>query len=474
MQPHPATLRMRMTPRAPIDIDDETERLSPAGEDAEWWLLVVEGGRSVAHRLPRGRPIHIGRAEDSDIQIDHPSISRRHAQLIVGPPVCLQDLRSANGVRVGRRLLTPLELTPVEPGVAIELGGVLAVVHRPSMLPPGTVHKGHTLEPERERPSLLPGGPMLVRDPLMEEVMDLVRRVAPSELSVILEGETGVGKELVAEAVHRGSRRAEGPFVRINCAALAESIAEGELFGHERGAFTGAIGARAGIFEAADQGTVFLDEVGELSPALQAKLLRVLETREVVRLGSVAPRSVNVRFVSASNRDLRSEIAAGRFREDLFFRLNGIRIDIPALRERPKDILPLARRFARLGIPGGDPPLFSAAVIARLESHPWPGNVRELRNAMERAAVLAGNEEIGVEHLPPELRGDARPAVVVHPSATVRDELDHVERQRIVEALDATRGNQTKAAELIGMPRRTFVKRLDAYGIGRPRKGKTS
>jgi DNA-binding NtrC family response regulator len=468
-----------MTRRPPIDIDDETERLSPAGEDAEWWLLVVEGGRSIAHRLPRGKPIQIGRSEDSDIQIDHPSISRRHAQLLVGPPVCIQDLRSANGVRVGRCPLEPLVLTPVEPGVAIELGAVLAVVHRPSMLPPGTVQKRAAPEPEIERPSLLPGGPMLVRDPVMEEVMDLVRRVAPSELSVLLTGETGVGKEVVAEVVHRGSRRAEGPFVCINCAALAESIAESELFGHEKGAFTGALGARGGVFEAGHDGTVFLDEIGELSPGLQAKLLRVLETREVMRLGSVVPRRVNVRFVSATNRDLRAEIAAGRFREDLYFRLNGICIDIPALRDRPRDILPLARRFARRGMPEGEIPRFGAEVIARLESHPWPGNVRELRNAMERAAVLAGTDTIELAHLPPELRGGARsavasPAAVVQASATVRDELEDVERQRIMEALEQTGGNQTKAAELIGMPRRTFVKRLDAYGIDRPRKSKTS
>lgn len=460
--------------RRPIDIDDETERLSPAGDDAEWWLLVVEGGRSVAHRLARGKPIHIGRSEDNDIQIDDASISRRHAQLLVGPPVCIQDLRSANGVRVGRRPLEPLVLTPVEPGVAIELGAVLAVVHRPSMLPPGTVQKGHTLDPELERPSLLPGGPMLVRDPAMEDVVDLVRRVAPSELSVLLTGETGVGKEVLADAVHRGSRRVDGPFVRVNCAALAESIAESELFGHEKGAFTGAVGARAGIFEAGDGGTVFLDEVGELSPSMQAKLLRVLETREVTRIGSVAPRKVDVRFVSATNRDLRAEIAAGRFREDLFFRLNGISIDIPPLRERPKDIVPLAKRFARRGLPEGESPRFSSAVTRILERHAWPGNVRELRNAMERAAVLAGTDPIDVSHLPPELRSDAPPAVVVQTTATVRDELENVERQRILEALEQTAGNQTKAAELIGMPRRTFVKRLDAYGIVRPRKGKKS
>ncbi len=469
----PARFDVSMTEkeRPPLSLDDETERLAPAVEQGEHWLVVIDGETSVAHRLPRGKPICVGRAEDADIQIDHPSISRRHAQLLVGPPVCIQDLRSANGVRINRQPLEPLSLTPVEPGQAIELGAVLAVLHRPSMLPPGAVRRRPRLA-DPERPSMLPGGPMLVRDPAMQEVVDLVRRVAPSELSVLLTGETGVGKEGIAELVHAGSRRAEGPLLRVNCAALAESIAESELFGHEKGAFTGALTARAGIFEAADGGTVFLDEVGELSPALQAKLLRALETREVTRVGASTSRRVDVRFVSATNRDLRAEIAAGRFREDLFFRLNGIQIEIPALRDRPKDIVPLAKRFARGALPEDASPELGAATLAILERYPWPGNVRELKNAMERAAVLAGDGPIEPRHLPPELRGDA-PAPRAEPEgATVRDQMESLERQRIEDALRATGGNQTKAAELIGMPRRTFVKRLDAYGIARPRKGK--
>ncbi|MBX3270231.1 MAG: sigma 54-interacting transcriptional regulator [Sandaracinaceae bacterium] len=457
--------------RAPLDLDDETERLAPAAEHADHWLVVIDDGRSVAHRLPQGRPLIIGRGEDADVTIDHPSISRRHAQILVGPPVCIQDLGSANGVRISRQPLPQHVLTPFEPGQAIELGGVLAVVHRPSMLHPDAV----TAPPrsaEPERPSTLPGGPMLIRDPAMREVVELVSRVAPSELSVLLTGETGVGKEGIAELVHTGSRRAAGPFVRVNCAALAESIAESELFGHERGAFTGAQSARAGIFEVADGGTVMLDEVGELSPAMQAKLLRVLEAREVTRVGASTPRRVDVRFVSATHRDLRREIREGRFREDLFFRLNGIQIEVPPLRERPRDIAPLAARFARGAIAGGAPPQLSERTIAALERYPWPGNARELRNAMERAAVLAGGGPIEPGHLPPEVRG-AAPASAPSPPGdpdTVRDELEAIERQRIVEALERTGGNQTKAAALIGMPRRTFVKRLDAYGLSRPRK----
>ncbi|HEY8428067.1 MAG TPA: sigma 54-interacting transcriptional regulator, partial [Sandaracinaceae bacterium] len=434
--------------RRPIDLDDETERLSPAGDDAQWWLLVVEGGRSIAHRLARGRPLIIGRSEECDVRIDHPSISRRHAQLLVGPPVCLQDLGSANGTRVGGQPIEPRMLTPVDPGQAIELGAVVAVVHRPSMLP-----RGATRTPARDdgdRPSTTPGGPALVRDPAMEAVMELARRVAPSELTVLLLGETGVGKEIVAEAIHAASRRRGGPFVRVNCAALAESVAESELFGHERGAFTGAVGARAGIFEAAEGGTVFLDEIGELSPSLQAKLLRVLESREVTRVGSVVARPIDVRFISATNRDLRAEVAAGRFREDLFFRLNGIRIEIPPLRERPADIAPLALRFARGA--GSSAITIDDEVLPLLARYPWPGNVRELRNAMERAAVLSGGGHILPIHLPEEIRehGAAPP-----PAGGLRAELDGVERRRILEALERTGGNQTQAAALLGMPRRT-------------------
>ena len=457
--------------RSPIDTDDETERLSPAGDDAEWWLVVVEGERSVAHRLPRGKPIHIGRGADNDIQIDHPSISRRHAQLLVGPPVCIQDLGSANGVRVAMKTLEPRMLTPVEPGQAIDLGAVLAVVHRPSMLPRGVVAKGGAVEPS-DRPSLLPGGPMLIRDPAMHELMDLVGRVAPSELSVLLAGETGVGKEVVADAVHRGSRRAGGPFIRVNCAALPESVAESELFGHERGAFTGALADRVGIFEAGDKGTVFLDEVGELPLSIQAKLLRVLETREVTRIGTVVSRHVDVRFISASNRDLGSCVKQGTFRQDLFFRLNGIQIEIPPLRSRPLDILPLAQRFARRVLPDGVALRASDAVNAALSSYAWPGNVRELRNTMERAVVLAGGPDIDLPHLPAEVRGVA--AEAAPRAATIRAELDDVQRRRILDALEQTGGNQTRAAALIGMPRRTFIKRLDTYGIERPRKRKSS
>jgi DNA-binding NtrC family response regulator len=318
-----------------------------------------------------------------------------------------------------------------------------------------------------------------VRDPAMQRLFAMVERIAPSDLSVLLLGETGVGKEVVAEAIHRASRRAEGPYVKLNCSALSESLVESELFGHVRGAFTGALRDKEGLLESARGGTVFLDEIGELSPAVQAKLLRVLEERKVMRVGSVEPRAIDVRFVAATNRDLKAEAEAGRFRSDLYFRLNGISLRIPPLRERPSEIEPLARRFAAGMAREGARLDIRDDAIELLLAHSWPGNVRELRNAMERAAVLASAGPITPEHLPEEIVEGARSrsAHAAHGEVSsgssdgpLQNEMEALEKRRILEALEKCDGNQTKAADLLGMPRRTFVKRLDAYGISRPRK----
>ena len=444
--------------------EEETHRLAPADEGQGLCLLVVGAGDGDVHRLPDRGEVIVGRSIESTIQVDEPSISRRHARITIdGQHVTIEDLGSANGVRVGQRAIEVGERVAIEQGQAIELGSVVVVVHQPSMLP-----RSHApARASEERASLLPDGPPLVRAESMKRLYAMIERVAPSELSVLLLGETGVGKEVIAEAIHLGSARAHGPFVRVNCAAIAESLVESELFGHERGAFTGATHAKRGILEAADGGTVFLDEVGELSRAVQAKLLRVLEEREVQRVGSLEPRPIDVRFVSATNRDLKAEAEAGSFRSDLYFRLNGISLHVPPLRERREEVVPLAQRFARRVAPEA-PPRIAAATVTILQRYDWPGNVRELRNAMERAAVLGGKSVIEPEHLPPEITGsaDAPP----QPGSALRDEMVDLERRRIVEALERCDGNQTKAAELLGMPRRTFVKRLDEYGIPRPRK----
>jgi len=453
------------------EVDDETHRLSPADQTG-LCLLVVGAGGGVAHRLPETGEVIIGRSVECQIQIDEPSISRRHARLVLDPPLRIEDLGSANGVRVAQRALAPHEPVTVEPGQAVELGSVVVVVHRPSMLPRGAGERAH--RPGEERPSLTPEGPPLVRDAAMKRLYDMVDRIAPSDLSVLLLGETGVGKEIVAEAIHARSVRADGPFVRLNCSAIAESLVESELFGHEKGAFTGAHQTKRGILEMADGGTAFLDEVGELPVAVQAKLLRVLEDGTVQRVGGLSPRPIDVRFVAATNRDLKRATEDGSFRPDLYFRLNGISLSIPPLRERREEIGPLAVRFARRAVREGEPPNIADAAMALLKEHAWPGNVRELRNVVERAAVLSAGGTILPSHLPPEIAGES-PASDDEgdgADASLRNDMRSFERRRILDALDRCDGNQTRAAELLGMPRRTFVKRLDEYGIPRPRKGK--
>jgi DNA-binding NtrC family response regulator len=259
----------------------------------------------------------------------------------------------------------------------------------------------------------------------------------------------------------------------INCAALAESLLESELFGHEKGAFTGAVAARAGLFEAAEGGTVFLDEIGELPLATQGKLLRVLEERVVTRVGSTRARPIDVRFVAATNRDVEADSKQGRFRPDLYFRLAGITLTIPPLRERPVEIEHLVGSFVAAACRQVDrsaPLAVSPAAWELLLRHDWPGNVRELRNAVERAVVLCAGDAILPEDLPPSLQRAPAPAPPLERDAgPLADELKALERARISEALERCGGNQSRAAELLGMPRRTLVSRLAEFGLGRRR-----
>jgi DNA-binding NtrC family response regulator len=315
-------------------------------------------------------------------------------------------------------------------------------------------------------------GPIIVSDAL-EAVYDSALRAAASNLSVLLLGETGVGKDVLAHALHKASPRASAPFIPLNCAALSESLLESELFGHEKGAFTGAQAAREGLFEAADGGTVFLDEVGDLPLTTQAKLLRVLEERRVLRVGGRSFRDVDVRFVAATNRNLEQEAAAGRFRQDLFFRIAGIALTVPPLRERRADILPLAMRFAenhsrQLGSSAA--PEISTEARSKLESYDWPGNVRELRNVVERTITLHGSGEIRVEHLPDNVRDPSDASPRGSAIADLEERMRDLEKQRVVEALEACGGNQTRAAELLGISRRTLLNRLDEFDLPRPRK----
>ncbi len=250
---------------------------------------------------------------------------------------------------------------------------------------------------------------LVARSPLMQAVLRDVSLVAPSETRVLITGESGVGKEVVADVVHAWSPRASGPMIKINCAAIPETLLESELFGHERGAFTGAHVQRIGRFEQASDGTIFMDEIAEMSPALQAKLLRVTQDGRFQRIGSNKEIQTSTRIIAASNRNLEDEVKAGRFREDLFYRLNVVELSIPPLRERREDILPLASRFIEEFAKGRA--RFSETVAACLEAYPWPGNVRELRNAMERAVLLSRSELILPEHLPSRVRESAGQSV---------------------------------------------------------------
>jgi DNA-binding NtrC family response regulator len=323
---------------------------------------------------------------------------------------------------------------------------------------------------------------IVLADPAMIRMYDLVRKLARSELPVLVTGETGTGKENAAFAVHHFSHRKDKPFVTLNCAALQETLVESELFGYERGAFSGATGAKPGLLETANGGTVFLDEVGELGASAQAKLLRVLEQRKITRLGDVREREIDIRIVAATNRNLKDEIAAGRFREDLFFRLSAATVILPPLRERPREIPVLSRAFLEraCGRLRREVPALSPATLARLGAHAWPGNVRELRNVVDYVAATAGEATVEPWHLPEGMLGEAAPvATAVGASAPVQaavpgpgqgfrplaEELKSLEQQRMNEALAAAGGVQTRAAELIGMPLRTFVWKLKQYGL---------
>ncbi|MGE0403690.1 MAG: sigma 54-interacting transcriptional regulator [Kofleriaceae bacterium] len=314
---------------------------------------------------------------------------------------------------------------------------------------------------------------IIVADPAMRHIYDLLERLGRSDLPVLVCGESGVGKELAARTLHAASPRNAGPFVAVNCAALPAALAESELFGHRRGAFSGADRDKAGYFAAAAGGTLFLDELGELDAAVQGKLLRAVETRTVVPLGATTPVPCDVRLVSATNRDVPAEIDAGRFRRDLFYRLSAATVVIPPLRDRPRELPMLARALlARACASSRRAPLtLSDLALAQLATHPFPGNIRELANAVAYAAAVAGDDdELLPHHLPPTIAVPPSPGTPRDDNARrafrpIADELVELERRRMREALDATGGNQSRAAELIDMPRRTFTKKMARYGL---------
>ena len=297
----------------------------------------------------------------------------------------------------------------------------------------------------------------------MKGILSIIRKVAPTTATVLITGETGTGKELLATKIHLGSPRANNQLVKVNCAALHENLLESELFGHERGAFTGAERLRIGRFEQADKGTIFLDEIGDMSPTTQAKVLRVLQEQEFERLGSSGKSiKVDVRVVTATNKDLRLEVKEGRFRQDLYFRLNVVNLHVPPLRERREDILPLARFFInkyavdfKKKVTG-----FSSGAIEKMRSYPWPGNVRELQNAIERAVLLCDGEIIDAPHLTMDSRPEGEPLTAEH---TLN--LDELERAAIQQALRTAHGVQKEAAQLLGISPRVLNYKIQTLKV---------
>jgi DNA-binding NtrC family response regulator len=297
---------------------------------------------------------------------------------------------------------------------------------------------------------------IVARSPLIQAVFRDASLIAPSESRVLITGESGVGKEILADIIHAWSQRSTGPLVKVNCAALPETLLESELFGHEKGAFTGAVAQRMGRFEIANGGTIFLDEIAEMSPQLQAKLLRVAQDGRFQRIGSNTEIRSNARILAATNRNLEEEVKTGRFREDLYYRLNVVELNIPPLRERREDILPLANLLIAELTKGRA--RLSASLADCLEQYSWPGNVRELRNAMERAALLSGGELILPEHLPARMRPLTKPALI--PESMDAQHLDEIERQAILDTLKKHNFNRTETARTLGISRRALLYKL--------------
>lgn len=512
-------------PRAPVD----TLKLEPRQRAGRLLALAVH--EASGHRrvpLPATGELVIGRGPEADLVIDVPSVSRRHARVLGGDVPALEDLGSTNGSWVNGAQLHPGRFMVLEEGAAVRLGDVVAVVEN-------VVHEAQVAAGDAP-------DEVIVASAAMRAVHDRVRLFARGSCPILVLGETGTGKEVYSSILVRLSPRAAKPFLRLNCAALPGDMVESELFGYERGAFTGAVAAKPGLLESAHGGTVLLDEAGDLSLRTQAKLLRALESGEILRLGAVRPRKVDVRLLAATNRDLARMVQEGSFRADLYYRLAGAEVTLPPLRERLEDLESLATALLRAACAsqGIASKTLTGAALRRLLGHPWPGNVRELKSALERAVLVAPGAEILPEHItfvgwvvpatvapPPLPPPPAVPAAPPAPTTVIEitarqpardlrrsppadlsppasrdlrqpqpreqrsqplldgappapaagvapDDFYHLRRERerasILAALETCDGNQTQAAQKLGMPRRTFVKRLTEYGIRSPRR----
>ena len=412
--------------------------------------------------------ISIGAHHSCDLVLEDDTVSRRHAEIIrTRDGVILRDNGSTNGTFVGSVRLKEVFLAP---DTTFRVGRTELVF----------TNQDEVIEVEPTSESCFEN--LVGESVAMRQVFGVLDRIAPTNLTVLITGETGTGKELASRATHSRSRRAKGPFIVFDCSAVPENLIESELFGHKRGAFTGAVDSRAGVFELAHKGTIFLDEIGELPLELQSKLLRVLEQREVRRIGSSNAKTVDVRIVAATNRSLKEEIKAGRFREDLYYRLAVVEVELPSLRERISDLSLLIQHLLERasdnpGIKKVDP-----QVMEVLEAYHWPGNVRELNNVVERAIPFCDGPTIGLDSLPEALKlaeklgqepssGATPLSKVAHTSLPFKDAKDQLiqafERQYLIDLLDRHNGNVSKAARAADMDRKTITRLMKKYEITR-------
>ena len=464
--------------------DQTTRRL----EDDPTWatrrhLLVFDGTSSWLFPLPATGDVVVGRSEAANLRIDDASVSRQHARLVLeGDSVTLVDLGSHNGTFVNKQRVANRRV--LQSNDVITIHNTALIYHAAGATVNAAATPTHIPVPgfERGRPNVtLSNARVIVADPAVVRIYDLIERLAPVDIPVLITGETGCGKELVATAIHALSPRSSKSLISLNCAALHDSLIESELFGHEKGAFSGAIATRSGLIEAASGSTLFLDEVGELAPAVQAKLLRVLEVHRVTRVGDNREREVDVRIVAATNRDLEADVAAGRFRRDLYFRLSGATLHLPPLRQRTRELPLMASAFLDDACRRNGRSLMriSEGAMGALVEHAWPGNVRELKNLMQYLAatvtsdvMLAAHvhERIGRVHTTPVPRVAPVTGTDVRQFRPLADELRELEITRIRQALEATGGNQTRAAQLLAMPVRTFFEKAKQYGLNPRRK----
>ncbi|MFN0062448.1 MAG: sigma 54-interacting transcriptional regulator [Myxococcaceae bacterium] len=400
------------------------------------------------HRF-RGDTLTLGKDADNDIVIEDPFVSSHHLRIQrQGAQFLVTDKHSKNGTYfAGARIYE-----------------ALVPIHATLRL--GDTHL--TLEPMASGRSDTHFEGMVGNDPAIRQLAELIERVAPSNAAVAVLGESGTGKELVARALHARSERSNAPFIPVNCAAISRELVESELFGHEKGAFTGALNARHGAFEEANGGTLFLDEIGELPLDAQAKLLRALESGEIKRVGAARPTSVDVRLVAATNRDLLAAARAGKFREDLYYRLCVVPLHLPPLRNRPGDLKALVEHFVGRFAPRGQTVTFTNAALERLRGHAWPGNIRELRNVVHRALLLRKGPSVDAQDLTFDEERNAEVGVAVPdlpPGMTLEQMLERLERQIIETALRKFGNNRERVAKELGVARSTLFKRLKDWGL---------